>query len=74
MNWTKQELIAYVLLYVANADLEEINSERDIIASKVDRKTFQKIHHEFDNDNDFQSIQKIIAGLEAHKYSKEDLD
>ena len=74
MNWTKKELIAYVLLYVANADFKEANTERDVIASKVDRETFQKIHDEFDKDNDFQSIQKILKGLEAHKYSKDDIN
>ena len=74
MNWTKQELLAYVLLYVANADFEETNTERDIIASKVDRKTFEKIHKEFDSDNDFQSINKILASLEAHRYSKKDIN
>ena len=72
-NWTKDELLAYVLLYVANADFEESNIERDVIASKIDRITFNNIHQEFDEDNDYQSIQKILAGIEAHQYSKEDI-
>lgn len=73
MNWTKDELIAYILLYLAHANFEESNHERNIIISKVDMNTFQKIHDEFDSDNDYQSIQKIINGLKAHNYTKDDM-
>jgi len=73
MNWTKNEFIAYILLYAANSDFTESNEERNVIISKVDMNEFQKIHEEFDNDNDYQSIQKIIHGLEAHNYSKEEI-
>ena len=59
-NWTKDELIAYTLLYAAHSDLKENNHERNVIISKVDMQTFQKIHDEFSADNDFQSIQKIF--------------
>lgn len=73
MYWTKNELVAYILLYAANSNFSESNEERDIIISKVDINEFQKIHEEFKNDNDYQSIQKIIHGVEAHNYSKEDI-
>jgi hypothetical protein len=73
MNWTKNELVAYILLYAANSDFSESNNERNIIISKVDMDEFQKIHEEFDNDNDYQSIQKIISGIEAHHYSKDEI-
>lgn len=71
-NWTKDELLAYILLYVANSNFHEDNWERNFIISKVDIKTFQKIHDEFDLDNDYQAIQKIIAGVEMHNYKKDD--
>ncbi len=74
MNWTKQELVAYILLFAANSDLTESNKEREIISSKIDEKAFKAIHEEFNNDNDYQSIQKIVDGLQAHNYSKNDLD
>ncbi len=73
MNWTKNELIAYILLYAANSDYDESNHERNIIISKVDMNTFQKIHDEFENDNDYQSIQKIIEGIKGHQYSDNDI-
>ena len=72
-NWTKQELIAYILLYASHSNLDEDNHERHVIISKVDMQTFQRVHNEFDNDNDYQSIQKILSGLKEHKYSKDDI-
>ncbi len=74
MNWTKDELIAYILLYAANSDYQESNFERNAIIDKVDMQTFSDIHKEFDADNDYQSLQKIRKGIEVHQYSKDDLD
>lgn len=72
-KWTKDELVAYILLFAANSNFTESNHEKNVIISKVDMQTFQKIHHEFEQDNDYQSIQKIIKGLDAFNYSKDDL-
>lgn len=74
MSWTKDELIAYIMLYAANSDYQESNLERNTIISKVDMQTFSDIHKEFDADNDYQSLQKIKKGIEAHQYSKDDLN
>jgi hypothetical protein len=74
INWTKDQLVAYVLLFAAHSDFKEDNHERNVIISKVDMQTFQDIHDEFDLDNDYQSIQKIMTALKAHQYSKDDLD
>lgn len=71
-RWTKKELVAYILLYIANSDLHETNDEKDFIMSKVDRKTFAKVHEEFDNDNDYQCLQKIIESVKTHNYFKTD--
>lgn len=73
-HWTKEELVAYILLYASQSDLIVSNKERNVIISKVDMNTFQKIRDEFDKDNDYQSIQKIMAGLKEHNYSKMDID
>ncbi len=73
-QWSKNELVAYILLYASQSDMIVSNKERNVIISKVDMNTFQKIRNEFDNDNDYQSIQKIIAGLKEHNYTKMDID
>lgn len=73
-NWTKDELVAYVLLYAAHSDLIESNHERTLITNRVDRQTFQNIYSEFGNDNDFQSIQKIVRSIDKHNYNKEEIE
>jgi len=70
-HWNKDELLAYILLFAAQSDFKESNHERNVIISKVDMQTFQKIHDEFDNDNDYQCIQKITKSIEQHNYDKD---
>ncbi|GAB4165748.1 MAG: hypothetical protein Tsb0033_27600 [Winogradskyella sp.] len=74
IDWTRDELVAYILLFAANSDFKEDNHERNVIISKVDMKTFQEIHDEFDKDNDYQGIQKIMTSLRQHNYEKEDIE
>jgi len=74
MHWTKDELVAYVLLYAANSNFIEDNKEKNVIINRVDMQTFQKIHDEFDSDNDYQSLQKISQGLKEHNYNTEDIN
>ena len=74
MEWTKDELIAYILLFAANSDFKESNLERNVIISKVDMQMFSDIHEEFHHDNDYRSIQKINKSLKAHQYTSEDID
>lgn len=74
MNWTRNELIAYILLFAANSDFKESNEEKNIIISKVDMETFQKIHSEFEQDNDYQALQKIQEGLEIHEFSSRQMN
>jgi hypothetical protein len=74
VDWTRDELIAYILLFAANSDFKEDNKERNVIISKVDVYTFQEIHDEFNNDNDYQGIQKIMASLRQHNYEQDDVE
>ena len=74
IHWTRDELVAYILLFAANSDFKEDNRERNIIIKKVDMNTFQEIHDEFDNDNDYQGIKKIITSLKQHNYDKDDIE
>nr|WP_321235381.1 hypothetical protein [uncultured Psychroserpens sp.] len=61
--WTKEELVAYILLYVAHSDLKETQSEHEYILSRVDAETYEHIKAEFDTDNDYQSINKIVDAV-----------
>jgi hypothetical protein len=71
-NWTKEELKIYVLIYCANADFSESKFEVDFIKSKIQTSNFEKIHAEFEQDNDYQSIQKIQLSMEEHGYTNDE--
>ena len=68
-NWTKEELKIYLLIFCANADFTESKTEVDFIKSRTDSQYFDKIHQEFDKDNDYISIQKLKLALDRHNYS-----
>ena len=73
-TWNKQQLKAYILLYCANADFPESEEETKIILSKVQGKEYEAIRAEFEEDNDYQSIQKIQSAIERLGYSKDEID
>lgn len=64
-NWTKKELVAYILLYVAHSNLKETQKEHEYILSRVDSTTYNHIKKEFDDDNDYQSITKIVDAVKS---------
>lgn len=71
-NWTKQDFTAYVLLYMAQSNYIETETEREYILSRVDETSFNKVHTEIVHDNDYQSVEKIKRFLLENKYSQED--
>lgn len=73
-NWTKEELLAYILVWSANADFVERPDEIELILSKVDSDTYKKMHREFHGDNDSRSIDKIAATLKRLAYSESEID
>lgn len=74
MHWTKNELIAYILLFAAHSDFNESNEERNAIISKVNMQTFQRIHDEFKSDNDYQCLEKIQKGLDHYNFTSKQID
>ncbi|SFZ91787.1 3-mercaptopyruvate sulfurtransferase SseA, contains two rhodanese domains [Flaviramulus basaltis] len=72
-TWTKDELLAYILLFVAHSDLNETQNEKEYILSRVDKNVFERVHKQFENDNDYQSIQNIIEAVKTHDYYRNDL-
>lgn len=76
LDWTKKEFEAYVLLYAAHCNFLETEEEQNYILSKVDEKTFHKIHTEVVVDSDEKNLNKIQQYLSENKFSeseKEDL-
>ena len=73
-EWTRPEFKAYLMMYAANANYFESEDELEIIHKFVSNDAYKLIHREFEKDNDYQSIQKIIFNLEKFEYSKDELN
>jgi len=73
-TFTRIEFLAYVLLYVAHCNYIETEEEEKYILSKVDKKTYHKIHTEVVVDSDEVNLNKIQQYLSANKFSQEEKD
>lgn len=73
-NWSHEELKTYILLYCAYANFVETKAERAFIIDKVGEEMYEKLFKEFDQDNDYQRIQKIQHTVERANYSKEEME
>ncbi|MFH4967786.1 hypothetical protein V8G61_06220 [Gaetbulibacter sp. M240] len=71
--WSKKELETYIFLLCANADAIESASELNLIKSKVDIKTFEKIYREFSEDTEEDRFEKIEDAINKHDYSHMEL-
>lgn len=73
-NWTQEELKCYMLLYCANANFNVTKEEEEYIKLRVEAEKYKNILKEFEEDNDYQHIQKINTTIERLNYSKEEID
>ena len=72
-QWAKEELLAYILIFIAHSDLEETRKEKEYILSRVDKTIYKRVEEKFEEDNDYQSIQNIIEAVKSHDYYRNDL-
>ena len=72
-EWSKNELKIYILLLCAKADSIETEEELDLIKSKSDRETFDKIYKEFSADDESACLEKIQSNIALHEYSNMEL-
>ena len=70
INWTKKEFEAYVLLYAAHCNFFESEEEEQYILSRVDKKTYNKIHNEVVVDSDENNLNKIQQYLSENKFTQ----
>ena len=73
-SWSREELKVYLMIYCANADFHESKIESDFIKAKHPDTDFDAIHEEYNEDTDFQRIQKIRLTAKRHNYSKPEID
>lgn len=74
LDWTKKEFEAYVLLYAAHCNHIEDIAEQNYIRTKVDEKTFHKIHTEVVVDSDEVNLNKIQQYLSENEMNQEEKD
>ena len=72
-HWSKSELQIYILMLCANADSSITDEELEVIKNKTDRKTFDRLYHEFLEDSEDESLEKIQDNLVLHEYSHKEL-
>lgn len=72
LDWTLREFEAYVLLYAAHCNHFESREEEDYILSKVDEKTFHRIHTEVVVDSDEENLNKIQQYLSENKLTEQE--
>lgn len=73
VRWTKEELQLYILLLCASADSVRTDAELDLIKSKVDKATFDRIYEEFLEDTEERSFEKIQDNIALHHYSHREI-
>ena len=54
--WSKDEFLAYLLIYAAQINQIETEEEKEFIESRFDPKILKNIYKEINNDNDYQRI------------------
>lgn len=71
-TWTKDELLAYILIYVSHSDLNETWDEKEYILKRVEKDVYKRVYEKFKKDNDYQCIQNIIEAVKANNYYRND--
>ena len=70
LDWTKNEFLAYVLLYAAHCNNFEDSEELNFILSKIDDVTFHRIHTEVVVDSEDIKLKKIQQYILENKLSQ----
>ena len=71
--WTKAELHIYILLLCASSDNEQSEEEIELIKSKTDPDTFNRINEEFSKDSEEESLEKIAHKMHYYEYSNQEI-
>ena len=74
ISWSKDEFIAYLLIYAAQINQIETEEEKEFIESRFDSKILKKVYKEINSDNDYQRIQKVMVYTYQENYLSQDLD
>ncbi|TXE18808.1 hypothetical protein ES692_04980 [Psychroserpens burtonensis] len=73
-KWSKSELKIYILLLSAKIDQEQSEAEINLIKSKTDPETFDKLYNEFCCDEEDDCFEKIEDAINHHEYTPTELN
>ena len=71
LEWDKEQFLAYVLLYAANADLEMSQEEEDYIQEQVGEKEYEEVKEIFLKDTEKERAYKIIDYSQGEDFDQE---
>lgn len=72
LEWTRKEFEAYVLLYAAHCNHIEDIAEQNYIRTKIDEKTFHRMHTEVVVDSEEDKLRKIQYYISENDFSQEE--
>lgn len=65
-NWSYDEFITFLLIYVANVDMEFSDEEKQLIKKMAGESTFQEMVEIFDSMSDYKAYEKILSYKEKY--------
>lgn len=60
-NWSYNEFLAFLMIYVGHVDIDFSDSEKELITKAFGKETFEKIYAEFIEMSDYQSYETILS-------------
>ncbi len=72
-HWSKKELKIYILLFCAKVDQVETAEEIELIKSKTDPETFDKLYTEFCDDDEDACFEKIEDAIGKYPFSPREI-
>ena len=65
-NWTYNEFLTFLLIYVANVDMEFADEEKRMIQKLAGMETYQKMVGLFDSMSDYKAYETILSYKEVY--------
>ena len=61
LTWSYDEFVAFLLIYIANVDMDFAEEEKVMIRSKAGDEVFEKMVLVFDSMSDYQAYETILS-------------
>lgn len=61
LKWSYNEFLAFLLIYIANVDMDFADEEKIMIRNKVGVQTYDKMIAIFDNMSDYKAYETILS-------------